>query len=132
MSTSKSSKVRINFRCPAETIGWISSLFLFSSLEVVQFLEHGLTCISENAFLLNRDGRITCSSYVSDFFLLALDFVFLELEGRHQVDPTVGMDHQGVAFLQAEDFPILSVSDHSLDHRLDFSGMILSICPSTW
>ena len=66
------------------------------------FSEHGSMCIGENAFLLNRDGRITCSSYVSDFFLLAQDFVFLELEGRHQADPTAGMDRQGVAFPPAE------------------------------
>jgi hypothetical protein len=63
------------------------------------FLEHGSTCIDENAYLQKHDGRITCSSYVLDFFLLALDFVFLELEGRHQVDPTAGMDHHGGAFL---------------------------------
>ena len=102
------------------------------SLEVVQLLEHGLTCIGENAFLLNRDGTITCSSYVSDFFLSALGSVFLGLEGRHQVDPRAAMDHQGVAFPPVKDSPSLSVFQHVLDHSPGSSGMVLVICPSTW
>ena len=80
----------------ATTLYWISKL-LVSARPV--FLEHGSTCIGENSFLQKHDERITCSSCVSVFFLLALDFAFLGLEGRHQVDPTAGMDHHDGAFL---------------------------------